>query len=108
MPPETLAILTNREVIAIDQDPLGKQGDRVSEVGPLEIWAKPLKGGDEAVGLFNRNESTLPITLKLSDVGFAGGAKARDIWQAKDLGKIQGSYTANVPGHGVVLLRLSK
>jgi alpha-galactosidase len=108
MPPETLAILTNREVIAIDQDPLGKQGDRVSEVGPLEIWAKPLKGGDEAVGLFNRNESTLPITVKLSDVGFAGGAKARDIWQAKDLGKIQGSYTANVPGHGVVLLRLSK
>jgi alpha-galactosidase len=108
MPPETLAILTNREVIAIDQDPLGKQGDRVSEVGPLEIWAKPLKGGDEAVGLFNRNESTLPITVKFSDVGFAGGAKARDIWQAKDLGKIQGSYTANVPGHGVVLLRLSK
>jgi alpha-galactosidase len=108
MPPETLAILTNREVIAIDQDPLGKQGDRVSEVGPLEIWAKPLKGGGEAVGLFNRNESTLPITVKLSDVGFAGGAKARDIWQAKDLGKIQGSYTANVPGHGVVLLRLSK
>jgi alpha-galactosidase len=108
MKPETLAILTNREVIAIDQDPLGKQGDRVSQVGPIEIWAKPLKGGDTAVGLFNRNESTLPVTVKLSDVGFAGGAKARDIWQAKDLGKIQGSYTANVPGHGVVLLRLSK
>ena len=108
MTPETLAILTNREVIAIDQDPLGQQGDRVSEVGPLEIWAKPLKGGDKAVGLFNRNDSTLPITVKLSDVGFAGGAKARDIWQAKDLGKIQGSYTATVPGHGVVLLRLSK
>ena len=108
MKPETLAILTNREVIAIDQDPLGKQGDRVSQVGPIEIWAKPLKGGDTAVGLFNRNESTLPVTVKLRDVGFAGGAKARDIWQAKDLGKIQGSYTANVPGHGVVLLRLSK
>jgi alpha-galactosidase len=108
MAPETLAILTNRDAIAIDQDPLGKQGDRVSEVGPIEIWAKALKGGDKAVGLFNRNESTLPITVKLSDVGFAGGAKARDIWQAKDLGKIQGSYTANVPGHGVVLLRLSK
>ncbi len=108
MTPETLAILTNRDAIAIDQDPLGKQGDRVSEVGPIEIWAKPLKGGDKAVGLFNRNDYTLPITVKLSDVGFAGGAKARDIWQAKDLGKIQGSYTANVPGHGVVLLRLSK
>ena len=108
MPPETAAILTNHEVIAIDQDPLGKQGDRVSEVGPVEIWAKPLKGGDKAVGLFNRDDTALPITVKLSDVGFAGGAKARDIWQAKDLGKLQGSYTATVPRHGVVLLRLSK
>jgi alpha-galactosidase len=108
MPAETASILTNREVIAIDQDPLGKQGDRVSEVGPVEIWAKPLSGGDKAVALFNRNDTALPITVKLSDVGFAKGAKARDIWQAKDLGKIEGSYTANVPRHGVVLLRLTK
>ena len=108
MKPETAAILTNKEVIAIDQDPLGKQGDRVSEVGPVEIWAKALKGGDKAVGLFNRDDTALPITVKLSDVGFADGAKARDIWQAKDLGKLQGSYTVSVPRHGVVLLRLSK
>jgi alpha-galactosidase len=108
MKPETSAILTNREVIAIDQDPLGKQGDRVSEVGPVEIWAKPLKGGDKAVGLFNRDDTPLPVTLKLSDVGFAGSVKARDIWQAKDLGKIQDTYTATVPRHGVVLLRLTK
>jgi alpha-galactosidase len=107
MPPETSAILTNKEVIAIDQDPLGKQGDRVSAVGPVEIWAKPLKGGDKAIGLFNRDDTPLPVTLKLSDVGF-GSAKARDIWAAKDLGKIQGSYTVTVPRHGVVLLRLTK
>ena len=108
MKPETSAILTNREVIAIDQDSLGKQGDRVSEVGPVEIWAKPLKGGAKAIGLFNRDDTALPITLKLSDVGFSGGAKARDIWQAKDLGKLQGTYTATVPRHGVVLLLLTK
>jgi alpha-galactosidase len=108
MAPDTVAILTNREVIAIDQDKLGRQGDRVSEVGPVEIWAKPLQGGDKAIGLFNRDDTALPITLKLSDVGFAGGAKARDIWQAKDLGKINGSYTVTVPRHGVVLLRLTK
>ena len=90
MPPETTAILTNREVIAIDQDPLGKQGDRVSEVGPVEIWAKPLQGGDKAVGLFNRDDTALPVTLKLSDVGFARRSQARDIWAAKDLGKLQG------------------
>ncbi|MGC2404765.1 MAG: glycoside hydrolase family 27 protein [Acidobacteriaceae bacterium] len=108
MKPETSAILGNREVIAIDQDALGKQGDRVSAVGPVEIWAKPLKGGDKAVALFNRDDTPLPITLKLSDVGFSSGAKARDIWAAKDLGSLQGSYTATVPRHGVVLLRLSK
>jgi alpha-galactosidase len=60
------------------------------------------------VGLFNRDDTALPITVKLSDVGFAGGAKARDIWEAKDLGKLQGNYTVSVPRHGVVLLRLSK
>jgi alpha-galactosidase len=108
MNPETAQILTNREVIAIDQDPLGKQGDRVSAVGPVEIWAKPLKGGAKAIGLFNRDDTALPITLRLSDVGFTAGAKARDVWQAKDLGKLQAAYTATVPRHGVALLILTK
>ncbi len=108
MKPETLAILTNRDVIAIDQDPLGKQGDRVSEVGPIEVWAKPLQGGDKAVGIFNRSDSTLPVTVKLSDLGISGSVNARDIWQAKDLGKIKNSYTVSVPRHAVVLLRLTK
>jgi alpha-galactosidase len=108
MKPETAQILTNREVIAIDQDPQGKQGDRVSAVGPVEIWAKPLKGGAKAIGLFNRDDTALPITLKLSDVGFTSGAKAHDVWQAKDLGKLQGTYTATVPRHGVALLILTK
>jgi alpha-galactosidase len=108
MTPEVSAILKNREVIAIDQDRLGKQGDRVSAVGPVEIWAKPLVGGDKAVALFNRDDTSLPITLKLSEVGFTSGAKARDIWAAKDLGRLNGTYTVTVPRHGVVLLRLSR
>lgn len=108
MPPETASILTNRDVIAIDQDPLGKQGDRVSAVGPVEIWDKPLQGGAKAVALFNRDDTAMPVTLKLSDVGFGSGAKAHDIWAAKDIGKLQGSYTVTVPRHGVVLLRLTK
>jgi alpha-galactosidase len=108
MSPDTLAILTNREAIAIDQDPLGVQGDRVSATGPFEIWSKPLQGGDKAVGLFNRGDSAFPMTLKLSDVGFPHGAKARDIWEAKDLGRLKDSYTVDVPARSVVLLRLSK
>jgi alpha-galactosidase len=108
MPAETKAILTNKEVIAIDQDSLGKQGDRVSAVGPVEIWAKPLKDGQKAIGLFNRDDTSLPVTLKFSEVGFSGGAKVRDVWEAKDLGKLKDSYTVSVPRHGVVLLVLSK
>lgn len=108
MTPGTRAILTNRAVIAVDQDPLGRQGDRVSEVGPLAIWAKPLEGGAKAVGLFNRGGSSEPITLDLKAVGFSGGAHAQDLWTGKDLGRISGSYTVRVARHGVALLRLTR
>lgn len=108
MTPETLALLTNKDVIAVDQDKLGKQGDRVWAEGPSEIWAKPLSGGAKAVALFNRAESASPITLKLSDVGFGAGAKLHDLWTGKDVTAANGRYTVLVPKHGVVLLKVSK
>ncbi len=107
MTQETKDILMNREIIAVDQDPKGVQGRRVWQEGPLEIWAKPLADGSQAVGLFNRGESVLDITLELSTLKMAH-AKARDLWEHKDLGTIQGSYTANVPKHGVIMLKLSQ
>ncbi|AXC11150.1 Alpha-galactosidase precursor [Acidisarcina polymorpha] len=108
MTPETLATLTNRQVIAVDQDKLGKQGHRVSAVGPLEIWEKPLSGGAKAVALFNRGESASPITLSLKDVAFSSGAKLHDLWSDQDVSASSGSYTALVPSHGAVLLKVSK
>jgi hypothetical protein len=69
MTPETKSILMNAAVIAIDQDKLGAQGDRVSQNGDLEVWSKPLSGGAVAVGLFNRGTSTATMTLTLSDLG---------------------------------------
>jgi alpha-galactosidase len=108
MSPETLAILTNKEVIAVDQDKLGKQGDRVWAEGPSEIWAKPLSGGAKAVALFNRADSTRPITLKLKDVGFGPDAKLRDLWAHKEVTAANGSYTVLIPKHGTVLLKISK
>jgi alpha-galactosidase len=108
MSPETLATLTNRDVIAVDQDKLGMQGYRVSAVGPLEIWEKPLSGGAKAVALFNRGESASPMTLELKDAGFGAGAKLRDLWTGKDVSADGGSYTATVPSHGAVLLRVSQ
>lgn len=107
MTPETKSILLNREVIAVDQDPLGRQGDRVSETGPLEVWSKPLAGGDVAVGLFNKTSSPAEITVKLSAVGWQGRAVARDLWAHRKMGEIRDAYSAMVPGRGVVLLRLS-
>jgi len=106
MSPETVAMLTNREVVAIDQDSLGKQGDRVSAEGPLEIWAKPLADGSKAVGVFNRHHTALSITVDFKQLGFNGPVQVRDIWQAKDLGSMQDSYSVTVPPHGVILLRV--
>lgn len=104
----TRNILMNRDVIAVDQDPLGKQGDRVWAVGGRELWSKPLQGGAVAVALFNRGGGTAVMTFHLSDLGWSGPATARDLWEHKDIGTIQDAYTTAVPRHGVVMLRLSK
>ena len=106
MTPETLAILTNKEVIALDQDPAGKQGYRVWQEGPYEVWVKPLADGSKAVGLFNRGNSPMKITANFPDVGLSGTVKVRDLWAHKDLGTASGSFSAVVPRHGVVLVRM--
>jgi alpha-galactosidase len=108
MTPETLALLTNKEVIAVDQDRLGREGDRVWAEGPSEIWAKPLSGGAQAIGLFNRAETARPISLRLSIVGFENGAKLRDLWAGKDVEATDGIYTVVVPAHGAVMLRVNR
>ena len=105
MSPETTAILTNREIIAVDQDPAGVQGDRVKAEGGLEIWAKPLACGAKAVGLFNLSDQPAWLEVHFADLGFAGPVKARDLWAAKDLGAIW-AYRVEVPEHGVVMLRV--
>ena len=107
MTPDTIALLTNKEVIAIDQDPLGRQGDRVSVEGPIEIWARPLADGSKAVGLFNRHHGPMQMKVDFRQVGFSGSVKVRDIWAARDLGSLA-TYEVVVPRHGVVLLRVSK
>ena len=106
MTPETIALLTNRDVIAVDQDPAGKQGDRVSEEGPIEVWARPLADGSKAVGIFNRHQLPLTAHVDLRTLGFANGAKARDLWLKKDLGSIDSPYTVEIPAHGVLFLKL--
>lgn len=108
MTPETVAMLTNREVIAIDQDPAGHQGDRVSAEGPLEIWAKPLADGSKAVGLFNRHPHEMEMQVDFRTLGFQKSVKVRDVWAAKDLGTMNTPYQTTVPGHGVILLKVAE
>lgn len=107
MSPETRGILLNKAVIAIDQDPLGRSGDRVSQSGPLEIWTRPLVHGDMAVALFNRSSGPQFMTVDLARLGWHGSAQAQDLWNPRTLSIAQ-TYTTVVPNHGVVLLRLSR
>jgi len=106
MTPETLAILTNSEVIAVNQDPLGIQGHRVAQEGQLEVWVKPLADGSKAVGLFNRGETAMPVTAYFRDVGVGDTASVRDLWEKSDLGVFKSNFTVQVPSHGVVMIKV--
>lgn len=104
--PATLQILTNTEVIQVDQDSAGRQGDRVWSQGSLEIWARPLHDGSLAVGLFNRNAGPNEMTLDLSMFGIQRVTHVRDLWSHHDLSPFSGKRSFVVPRHGVVLLKL--
>jgi alpha-galactosidase len=108
MKPGIAEILMNKEVIAVDQDKLGKQGVRVSKEGDLEVWSKPLADGGHSVGLFNRGEGMAKVTARWSDIGVTGTHKLRDLWRRQDLGNMVDAYTAEVPSHGVALIKISK
>ena len=102
----TAETLMNKEVIAIDQDPLGVQGQKVRDDGDLEVWSKPLADGSRAVALLNRSPSSAEITVRWTEIGYPADlpAKLRDLWAHKDLGRFTGSFTATVPSHAATLV----
>ena len=106
MTPETLAILTNPEVIAVDQDPLGTEGHRLHQEGPFEVWMKPLADGSRVVALFNRGEDATRMSVSFKGIGLAETASVRDLWARHDLGPFNESYSAEIPKHGVVLIKV--
>jgi alpha-galactosidase len=105
---EIREILTNNEVIAVDQDEQGLQGRRVKREGDLEVWAKQMFDGSRAVALLNRGKAESKISVTWSDIGYPAylPASVRDLWARKDLGKSTGSFSASVASHGVVLVRI--
>ncbi len=97
-------ILMNTDVISIDQDAMGQQGDRLAESGDLDVWTRPLSGGRVAVGLFNRSWSVRDVAVDLGQIGFPSGANLRDVWSQQDLGRHVGVFSGTVAKHGVMLL----
>jgi alpha-galactosidase len=120
----TLAVLTNDEVLAVSQDPLGKPAGRIATVSgtlrvPMggrqtesarqtEVWARPLADGTLAVGLFNRGSAPASVKARWADLKVIGPQPVRDLWQQKDAGTFSDAFTATVPSHGTVLVKIGK
>ena len=126
MDPFTLSLLTNDEVLAVNQDPIGKSAMLVSKQGPEvqiartdrpnnaptkliqgQVWAKELEDGSHAVGLFNLGEAEMKVVASFSDVKANGKQVVRDLWRQKDIGTFDDKFEATVPPHGVVFVRLT-
>jgi len=108
MKKEISEILTNREVVAIDQDSKGVQGARVAKNGDLEVWEKPLADGSHAVGMFNLGKDSAMMTANFSDLKLTGSHSVRDLWAHADKGKVKDKLEATVPSHGVMLVKIAK
>jgi alpha-galactosidase len=110
MSDDTREILTNRDVIAIDQDPLGEQGRRVRDDGDLEVWARRLADGGHAVILFNRGTTEASMAVSWVEIGLPYDAEpaVRDLWAHRDLGRIKDRLVTRVPSHDVVMIRVAR
>ena len=102
---ETKELYLNKDMIAINQDSLGVQGHRISDVNGKQVWTKPLKNGDIAVALLNNNSSTQTVECNFADLGVEGEVEVRDAWKKKDLGAVS-HVSIELPAHGSALLRL--
>jgi alpha-galactosidase len=104
----TRTILANADVIAVDQDSLGIQGTLVEEPAPeLQVWMKPLSDGSRAVVLFNRSGLQAAISTSWLRLRLSGPARVRDLWSHSDLGTLADRFSATVPAHGVVMVRVT-
>jgi alpha-galactosidase len=102
----TIDLLTNDEIIDVNQDPMGKAATRVWKEGELEVWSRPLYDGTVAVGLFNRGYEPAEVTAKWADLRIRGKHVVRDLWQKRDLGEFDDEFRATIPGHGSMLIRI--
>ncbi len=104
----TTAILSNPEVLAVDQDPPGRPARRLTADGSVaEMWVKELADGSYAVGFFNRSEASVPVAYRWHYLGFSAAPAVRDLWLRQDLGR-QDHFSAELPAHGCALLKVGR
>lgn len=103
--PFTLNLLCNDEVLALDQDPLGRPAVPRCKDSSIQVWVKELADGHRALGIFNQGEETATYTLDFAKAGLPSSVRLRDLWRQRDLGRVQHRHTMKIPGHGVVLLK---
>ncbi len=102
----TLGLLTNDEVLDVDQDALGIQARQISNRNGLEVWAKPLADGSWAVGLFNQNDDPATVSVDWRNLALPANCRVRDLWRQKNLGSKSSGFSATVARHGVVLVQV--
>lgn len=103
----TLNLLTNDEVIAVDQDVLGKQAKQIIKTADYQVWLKELEDGSKAIGIFNVSSKDDVVRFYWSDIGLSNSQKVRDLWRQKDIGNFDGMFATKVAAHGVTLIKAS-
>jgi alpha-galactosidase len=108
MKPEIINILTNKEVIAVNQDSLGIQGHKIKDDGNFEVWIKPMNDSSTVVLFLNRSPSKKEMSISWDEIAYSGNdiLFVRDLWKKQDVGYLQNHYSAVVPSHDVVLTRI--
>ena len=101
----TLNLLTNDEVIAVDQDPLGNQARRLLKTDTYQVWMKELDDGSKAIGIFNLSDKDDVVRFYWNELGLSNNQKVRDLWRQKDIGNFSTMFSTNVASHGVTLIR---
>jgi alpha-galactosidase len=104
----TLGLLTNDEVLAVNQDPLGKQATAVSNDDNLLVYSKDLEDGSKAVGLFNLGPQSAKVNAKWNDLKISGKRAVRDLWRQKELGVFEKKFELNIASHGAELVKMSR
>jgi alpha-galactosidase len=106
MTPFTVSLFSNDEVLAVNQDSLGKQGYRLKQNGSTEVWMKPLDDGSLAVAFFNRGPTAVDVAVAWSELKLSGRQSVRDLWRQKDMGNFDDHYSVHVASHGAELFKI--